>query len=192
MAHIEAHLGRQYRSIDCRVWRLPAQEIEQAVEQLIHGAKTSGERFAKNSPSARVNFGLIERVEVYQDKIGIRLIGASDPCEFPYSIRRRGVEQKLCVGAQTREPDMVLVRRIQRALNWVDKIRSGALISEVAAQENISPEFLSNNLKFASLSPDLLDVIVSGQQPLDLTAKHLFRVSLPLSWAAQNEKFFQD
>jgi hypothetical protein len=46
---------------------------------------------------------------------------------------------------------MVLVRRIQRALKWVDKLRSGARISAVATDENISPEFLSNNLKFAFL-----------------------------------------
>ena len=124
--------------------------------------------------------------------IGIKLFGSNKPYEFPFSIRKRGVEQKLCFGAQSREPDMVLVRRIRRALAWVDKLRSGARISEVAADEKISPEFLSNNLKFAFLSPDILEAIVSAQQPVDLTAKHLFRVSVPLSWEAQNAIFLQD
>ncbi|MEM1389733.1 MAG: recombinase family protein [Pseudomonadota bacterium] len=167
-------------------WRLPAQEVEQAVEQFISSAEETGELIAENSPNTRVIFDRIERVEVNNDKIGIKLFGSHERYEFPFSIRKRGVEQKLCFGAQTREPDLVLVRRIQRALNWVDKIRSGTRISEVAAEENISPEFLSNNLKFAFLSPDILDAISSGQQPVDLTAKHLFRVSVPLSWDSQN------
>lgn len=73
----------------------------------------------------------------------------------------------------------------------MDKIRSGTRISDVAAEEKISPEFLSNNLKFAFLSSEILEAIVSGQQPIDLTAKHLFRVNVPLSWDAQNANVLQ-
>ena len=173
-------------------WRLPAQEVEKAIEQLVDEVTQSGELRAQDSPDARVGFDRVERVQICQDTIGIRMLGVDRQYEHPLSIRRRGVEQKLCFGAQAREPDLVLVRRIQRALNWVDKLRSGARISEVAADEKISPEFLSNNLKFAFLSPDILDAIASGQQPVDLTAKQLFRVRVPLSWDAQNAMFLPD
>jgi site-specific DNA recombinase len=46
--------------------------------------------------------------------------------------------------------------------------------------------YIARHLPLAFLAPDIVEAILSGRQPPDLTAKTLFkRVDLPLDWQAQ-------
>lgn len=59
-------------------WRLPAHEIEKAVEQCVERVVNLGELRIEDSPDTRVIFDRIERVEVHDDMIGIKLLGSNE------------------------------------------------------------------------------------------------------------------
>ncbi|MEO0883012.1 MAG: hypothetical protein AAFY34_09775 [Pseudomonadota bacterium] len=107
----------------------------------------------------------------------------------PYTFRRRGVETRLLLQTSTeRDPDPVLAKRILRAMNWVDQIKSGVLASEVAAHESVSSEYISHNLHFGFLSPQILDAVLTGRLPPHLSTKAITRMrGFPTEWSAQNE-----
>lgn len=192
--------GRRYRyyvsrhlvagaGTDHNGWRLAAREVEAPVEEAILQALDRDEVQSENSRGRQVLYERLESVSVRKEELAIKLSGRDDEIRVPFTLQRRGVEKKLCLGSQPRDPDLVLIRRIQRARSWAAQIIAGSGIREVARAENISPEFLSNNLKFAFLSPAILEAILEGRQRQDLTAKHLFRVPVPILWSDQDAKF---
>ncbi len=106
--------------------------------------------------------------------------------------RRRGVENKLVLGTgSTRKPDKVLIRRILKAMKWVDQIKFGQGISDIAASESVSPEYITHNLGLGLLSPGILRAIASGYQRADISAFQLSKMTIPVDWSAQNSIFLE-
>jgi site-specific DNA recombinase len=59
---------------------------------------------------------------------------------------------------------------------------------QVAARFNVHPEDVSRLLPLAFLSPKIVDAILQGRQPVDLSVRHLARaINLPIAWADQAE-----
>src|SRR5262249_61084574 len=88
------------------------------------------------------------------------------------------------------KPDPVLVKEIRRAHRCFQALVSGQIrsVAELAAVEGVSDRYLSRLLPLASLAPDIVEPIVSGHQPADLTAHRLIRtLDLPIAWAAQKQ-----
>lgn len=57
---------------------------------------------------------------------------------------------------------------------------------DVAERFNVHPEDVSRLLPLAFLSPRIVESIVTGQQPPDLSVRYLARnIDLPISWAEQ-------
>lgn len=105
-----------------------------------------------------------------------------------FSLRRRGVETRFVLSSKHEsEPDTVLIQRIVKACSWLDQIKAGASIREVAEREGVMPEYVSNNIDAAFLSPRILKAIMDGRQPPELPATRLFRISLPVLWADQEQ-----
>jgi site-specific DNA recombinase len=108
--------------------------------------------------------------------------------DVAFALRRRGVEAKLVMdnGAQPdRKPDMPLVGLIAKAHRWFDRLAAGEVgsMEELAACENADPADISRILPLAFLAPDLVEMIVTGKQPVDFTLMKLKRISqLPIRW----------
>lgn len=81
--------------------------------------------------------------------------------------------------------DPALARRIIHSIEWIDQMKAGRTITEIAEAEGISSEFLTKNINAGLLSPAILNAIAEGRQPPHLTAKMLTEMRLPELWADQ-------
>ena len=142
----------------------------------------NGTRLEK--PTSTDLWNLVDRVDVHEDRLTIKvMLAKNQPHEMiaPFTHRRRGVESKLVLdGGAAREPDLVMIRRIHRAMKWVDQIMAGATVKAVAASENISTDFITHNIDLAYLSPEILNAILDGGQRPDLTTAELSRRRWPV------------
>ena len=113
--------------------------------------------------------------------------------DLPLSIRQRGVERRLVIegqGTSLRRPDRPLMVMVARAHACLEALTDGQGLSrkEVAKRFGIHPEDVSRVLPLAFLSPRIIEAILIGQQPADLTARHLARnIELPIGWADQSK-----
>jgi len=142
---------------------------------------------------------LIERVNLSHDEIAIGLnlgmfsveTGISIRHVVPARIKRRGVEMRLVLdgpGTPAAKPDPALIKAVARARKWFDEIMSGraASLMETAKANGYSNRYVGRLLPLAFLAPDIVEAIVHGRQPVELTAETLTRqIDLPLSWAEQ-------
>jgi DNA invertase Pin-like site-specific DNA recombinase len=107
------------------------------------------------------------------------------------SQRKRGVEKKLVLDtgrSQARAPDANLIELIVKARMLFGQLTDGsqASMQDTASRLGIDRSDFSRLLPLAFLSPHIVEAIVAGQQPVDLTAQRLFRIGeLPMSWAEQ-------
>jgi hypothetical protein len=144
---------------------------------------------------------LVDRVNLGADQIMIDVRLVSDVHESADVIRhvvrtkikRRGVEMRLVIegpsdGTAHVTPDKTLIKAIVRAHGWFDDLVSGRAQSAnaIAKREGITDRYVSQLLPLAFLAPDIVEKILAGTQPVDLTAEKLIRrIDLPLGWAEQ-------
>ena len=110
----------------------------------------------------------------------------------PFALRRRGVEAKLIVGdeQQPRTVDPILISTIAKAHAWFREISSGSKssINDIALDGGPAANEISRLLSLAFLAPDIVEAIMAGRQPFELTTKRLKRFeSLPLDWERQRK-----
>jgi site-specific DNA recombinase len=109
----------------------------------------------------------------------------------PISIKRRGVETRLVIdadSASSRKPDPRLVDAVARAHLYLGKLTDGAgrTVADVANLAGVHSADVSRILPLAFLAPKIVERILDGAQPADLTIRKLARVSdLPLRWSDQ-------
>jgi hypothetical protein len=60
----------------------------------------------------------------------------------------------------------------------------------MAKSENISPSFVSRILRLAYLSPTVVEAILDGKYPAELTMKDLME-PFPMDWSMQEKIFLQ-
>ena len=109
---------------------------------------------------------------------------------LPFQLRRRGVEAKLIVSNEIANPtiDLKLVETIRNAHRWRDLLTSGnaSSVDAIAELDNIPASEISRILPLAFLAPDITKSILTGNQPIDLTAERLKRIGkLPACWNEQ-------
>jgi len=163
-------------------WRLPAQEIEHTIMHL--AAQQNGHTLKIED---------IQRVELSSE--GIRLTysiaGISITRDFPMQMKRRGVEMRVVIGdASPTRIDLTLIKAIARAHSWFEELSSGQVksLTELAKREKISGACISYRIKLAFLAPDIVNAIISGRQPPELTTQALIRgVDLPMDWNEQKQ-----
>jgi site-specific DNA recombinase len=149
----------------------------------------------------------IRRIELSASSIKIKLDGSGlaivlglDPINLgkediilkaPAQLRHRGVEARLIIDGPTKTrspPDLRLCRLVAKAHLWFRKLETGemASIRAIARQEGIHECDVSRNLRLAFLAPDIVEAILDGRHPVDLTAERLRRLpQLPADWGAQ-------
>ena len=111
--------------------------------------------------------------------------------EAPTTLRRRGVETKLVISSSdNRATDQRLIGLIARSGEWLEQLSSGSATSvrAIARRGDLNEGDVSRFLPLAFLAPDIMEAIISGRQPTELTAETLRRACpIPYSWADQRK-----
>ena len=113
--------------------------------------------------------------------------------EVSFQVRRCGAEMKLVLtggGRSPVAPDPKLIGAIASAHAWYEELRDGAVgsVGELAKRVGCDRADVGRTIRLAFLAPDIVEAILSGRQPADLTLTRLKRLGdLPLSWSEQRE-----
>ena len=105
-------------------------------------------------------------------------------------LRRAGKGKRMIIGdAYDTTIDPSLVRLLQEAHAVRDAVLADTkeTLNELTASRNKSKGYLTSLMRISYLSPQIIDDILNGRQPPELSAKRLLRTSstLPLDWDAQ-------
>ena len=86
--------------------------------------------------------------------------------------------------------DNTMVKALARAFRWRRLLEAGvySTIEEIAAAEKINTSYVSRILRMALLAPTIIELIVDGRQPVDLTMAKLMK-PFPLEWRGQLKQF---
>jgi site-specific DNA recombinase len=182
-------------------------EIQPAdIPEALHQAERYRDRLRSDVERGAALKAIINRVELGPDRLRVLLsLGSLLPTsaqpihehasvlsrEFPLRIQRRGVERKLVIdgpGAGATNPDPVLLKEIKRAHRCFEALIRGRVgsVAELASIEGVSDRYVSSLLPLAFLAPEIIEAIVAGRQPAELTAHRLIRnIDLPTEWGAQ-------
>lgn len=103
----------------------------------------------------------------------------------PLQFKRRGVRRL----ASTAAPlyDTTFLEGLGRAFYWqqlIDKrlAKSG---SDIARREGLHPSTVNELLRLTLLAPDIIEMLMTGNQPPTLTLMWFQRHRLPVDWQAQ-------
>ena len=89
---------------------------------------------------------------------------------------------------QTSRCDPALVKAIARGRAWFEELATGRVRSlhDLAKRDGVSRRYIRRLVSLAFLSPQLVEAILQGRQPILLTATRLTDLDLPLDWAEQH------
>ena len=107
----------------------------------------------------------------------------------PFQLRRRGVETRIAAGQMAPRPDPTLLRILAQAHLWMDCLRAGKPLTEVAREAGHSEAYIRTRAPLAFLAPSIQSAILAGTQPPDLTLARIVRTGVPLDWDAQAQIF---
>ena len=112
--------------------------------------------------------------------------------KIPVRLKRRGAELKLVLTdrQQPTRRDRSLINALARGFGWFEELRTGAApsLGAIAERENVSPNLVRRYIDLAVLPTDLIDAIIAGQQPVELTAESIKQAyPLPVRWREQSE-----
>ena len=158
---------------------------------------------------------VVKRIEVRRDRVGIILrtqilrtiLGHGAPdneeaktetqgkhefrLDLPVRFKRRGVEMKLVITDERERPpapDPHLITAVAQGRHWFAQIRGGEVrsVRDLAERHGVNQGDVSRILPLGLLAPDIVEAILAGRQPVELTANRLKRIrDLPVSWAEQ-------
>jgi hypothetical protein len=210
---IVAFLKDQRQLIDQVV---PAQGPNDAVERMLARARELGNRLETGTASQRrsVLVDLVDRVSVSKERVRVemrrselvqKLRGetnnlpvddiehASVVMELPVTFKRRGVETKIVIAGEENAastPDPALINAVTSAHRWFADLKTGKAqsIKHLAESVGVDKGDVSRILPLAFLAPDIVEAILDGRHPVDLTAYRLKRIhTLPYDWQAQRD-----
>jgi hypothetical protein len=85
--------------------------------------------------------------------------------------------------------DPALIKAIARGRAWFEELATGRVRSfqELAKRDGISRRYIRRLVGLAFLSPQLVETILQGRQPVKLTTTRLTEFDLPLDWTEQHK-----
>jgi len=181
------------------------------VKAILSKASHLGDRIRDAGPGEQRQLLLefVSRIDVQQDRLRMTLCAESLRCrighgndrsqdsgtgtiplDIPVWLQRRGIEMKFVItdeSATTINPDLRLIATLARAHRWSEELRTGVAssIGDLVARHGVDQGDVSRCLPLAFLAPDIVEAILQGCQPGELTAARLKRIRLPLSWVEQ-------
>jgi DNA invertase Pin-like site-specific DNA recombinase len=113
--------------------------------------------------------------------------------DVPTELRRRGVETKLIIqSSDHRAPDERLIQLIARSFEWMEQLSVGSVgsVREIARRDDLDEGDVSRFLPLAYLAPDIIEEIVCGKQPTELTGERLRHACpIPIVWQTQQKQY---
>lgn len=135
---------------------------------------------------------VVNKVELHKDhmRIHLRVDGHNIMHTMALQMRRRGVEKKLilCAEQPFKNRDWSLIKAIALSRKWFNALatQKGLTITDIAKEDKVDKAYVSRLLGLNFLSPEIIESIIEGIQPADLTLTKLIRtIDLPLCWQDQ-------
>ena len=110
--------------------------------------------------------------------------GHSITVHVPMTFRKRGGRKLVIspdgvatVAATRPRVDNTMIKALARAFRWRKLLETGAFatVEEIAAAEKINPSYVSRVLRLTLLAPDIVEAILDGRQPADMTLAVLMK-----------------
>ena len=114
-----------------------------------------------------------------------RIDGAALTTTSPFQIRKRGVETKLVLGADTSDRDETLIQNLAKAHHWFEQIKAGQTLTEIAKANGTTSRRIQQIIELALLAPDITKMILDGKQPLGFTSEWCKQHQVPGNWQDQ-------
>ena len=155
----------------------------------------------------RMLLPLLMKVTIFPDRVEVamavrQLLSASDGggaatvlLTAPAELGRRGNEVRLIVEPKNddrvdrRDPALVkLMVKAHQARQAVEADQQGMSITQIARQKDLEIGYFRTLLRLSYLAPDIVEAILDGNHPRQLTRQKLARFkSLPLEWSEQRK-----
>ena len=76
-----------------------------------------------------------------------------------------------------------MVKALARAVRWRRMLETGVVVTirEIAAAERINEPYVSRVLRLRLLAPEIVEAILDGRQPPDITLRGLMK-GFPVEW----------
>ena len=114
--------------------------------------------------------------------------------EAEAKLKRCGGEVRLVLppnakGEILRHGSPSLLKAIARAHDWRERIMNGSAKGRrsIAEQTGLDERYVGRVLECAFLAPDIVEAILDGRQPYDLTVQKLWS-DLPMNWNEQRKR----
>jgi len=172
---------------------------------VLKSARAWSERLASRSDAAAALGEIIERVQLSRESLHLSLklpLVLAEPSDVtgpvslmlsrlvPMQMKRRGVEMRIVLEGESNPVpvDLPLLKAVARAKRWADDLVSGKVrsVGKLARREGMDGRSVRRLIPLGFLAPRIVEAIVEGRQPVDLTLEALTRrIDLPLLWSAQ-------
>ncbi len=152
----------------------------------------------KNHVTVTLDSGAIASGLAELDPVMAGIVTDTEPVQFtvPAHTLRCGKQVRLVVGqvdAEAYQVDPCLVTIIADSYRWFEQLKSGSRssIADIARLEGREVSDVSRSITLAFLAPEIVEMILTGQQPVTLTAEKL-RTCRPIvaDWNVQKEHLF--
>jgi site-specific DNA recombinase len=174
---------------------------------VLKSAHAWSERLASRSEAVAVLGELVEQVQLSRESFRVSLklpLALAEPSDVtgpvnlllsrlvPMQMKRRGVEMRIVLEGESNPVpvDLPLLKAVARAKRWADDFVSGKVrsVGELARREGIDGRSVRRLIPLGFLAPRIIEAIVKGRQPVELTIEALTRrIDLPLLWSAQEQ-----
>ena len=113
--------------------------------------------------------------------------------EIPMAFKKRGGRKVIVLpdGSHghpipTATIDNTMIKAIARAFRWQKLLENGTYtcLDDIARSEKIGESFVSRYYRLVLLAPDVVETILDGRQPAQLTVKNLLK-NVPIVWNRQ-------
>jgi site-specific DNA recombinase len=108
-------------------------------------------------------------------------------------LNRCGTETRLVLpvsasGEGPIHPAQSLIKAVIRAHSWYRRVVQGKLTGRrsIAKATGMDERYVTRIFQFAFLAPDIVESILDGRQPANMTLQ-TFRIPVPIEWAAQRQ-----
>ena len=110
-------------------------------------------------------------------------------------LKRSGGEVHLVVspnsgGVPSHQPNQSLMKAVARARSWYERVLEGKSSNQrsLTLHAGLTRRYIGRVFDCAFLAPDIVEAILEGRQPRDLSFKKLC-AHIPLSWVEQHKQF---
>ncbi len=139
----------------------------------------------------KIDRGRIRRVTVYKNEIVLRALNATHAKEVTHHIKaqlekpshRRQILNK---GGKNNQNES-LIRAVAQAHAWRRALERGQhpSVKQLAVEKNLSERYVWKILRLAYLAPSIVEAVLDGKQPPNLSLRHINETALSPDWSSQ-------